>query len=258
YLQIYNQQRKESGFTVLAMSSYTYVDMTENWLRSIETLHIYPNITIIATDLAAYNELTKFSDSLSLIQAPTPRKPGDRSYTHFRWKYVLDLLQRNQDVLVSDVDTVWLENPFPYFWNRHDIFISWNPVSKRCPGLIFLRSTQNTIQFVTEFINRLSKEDSDTKVLNFMIDNQVIPTLTYSILDPLRFISGWFYFNDDWRTRHANVSPVVIHANGINMTSKDADWHDAKVKHLKKYGLWFNGNAKLTWEAGTASFVVAK
>ncbi len=253
------------GVTVLAISNCKYVDMTKNWLRSIETLHIFPNITILATDTDAYNELSKFN-ALKLKQvmlttsASESWRQNKRSFSHFKWEHVLDLLRQKQDVLVSDVDMVWLENPFPYFsHSQYDMFISWDPVCKMCPSMIFFRSTEATIHFVKVLTSRLSdkgdtnSDSSDTEIINFLIENKTVRKLKTHILDPTQFTSGHFYFNEDWRTFNSNLHPpVIVHANGINDTTKDI--HDVKVQHLKEYGLWYlPGKAKLTWAGGAAT-----
>ena len=249
----------QSGLTVLAMSSHYYTDLTINWLRSIETLHVYPNITVITTDDLAYDQLSSFLN-LHLIRTKITETPdvkrNHKSYANTKWRVVLDMLTHNQDVLISDVDMVWLENPFPYLSdNPYDMFISWDPMGKFCPGFMFLRSTPNTVEFVNKFITKLPNASSDTALLNSMISAKTVPQLQYQILDPYKFISGRYYFNEDWRTYHSDVTPVIVHSNGINISTKDSSsTHGVKIDLFKKHGLWYlNGNARLTWEAGTAS-----
>ena len=236
-----------SNTIVITMASKKYLDITENMLRSIATLHIGPNITIIAADEETY---THFSSNPSVHVVPPQQiqtvqdmswTNGTRSFVYTRYSYILDALCHNQDVLMADVDTVWLENPFPYLAQvNSDVVLQWNPEDHLCPGLAYYRSTKNTIQFLRKLIKKLKTRERDTVLINMLLNENVVPQLRYEIFEIRKFVSGLYYFDDDWRADNPDVRPIIVHADGINTFSRDtAYWHDLKVQFLKKYGLWF-------------------
>ena len=233
---------------VLATTNSVFLDFTRNWLESIRRLKRRPtNITIVTEDEATYKAMAKYPEVYRVKPSfllPSNKTlvfdtPEYKAFVNKRPKYILDLLERNHDVLFSDVDTVWLEDPFQYFTGDFDMFIQEDqpaPKLVHCAGFAFYRSTQNTINFVKQWIRRLEinkHKKPDQMVLNIMLREKVIRKhFKVKILDPKKFVSGRVYFDAEWRKNHTDVKPVFLHNNWII-------GHDVKVDRFKTLGFWF-------------------
>ncbi|XP_072032656.1 uncharacterized protein [Amphiura filiformis] len=232
---------------VLATTNSVFLDFTRNWLESIRRLKSRPkNITIVTEDEATYEALLEYPEVHRVKPAfmLPPNKtlvfdtPEYKAFVNKRPKYILDLLEHNHDVMFSDVDTVWLDDPFPYFTSDFDLFIQEDqprPKLVLCAGFAYFRSSDSTKDFVRQWIRRLelnNHKKPDQMVLNIMLREKAIKRLKYNILDTNKFVSGRFYFDEEWRKNNTDVKPVFLHNNWIV-------GHDIKVERFKKLGYWY-------------------
>ncbi|XP_072032622.1 uncharacterized protein [Amphiura filiformis] len=233
---------------VLTTTNSAFLDLTENWLYSIQSCGVWPNITVIAEDRAAYEALRKMkfnihvtlADQLSTADNLLFDTPEYKRFVNKRADYILALLHNGYDVLFSDVDTYWVKNPFPYFEEGYDIFTQADQLPPLpqvlCAGFVFYKATGQTLKFVRTWITRMAIKKQ--KLPDQVVLNQLIMKcmknkngVKVKVLDPNLFVSGQFYFNDDWRSKNPHVQPVMLHNNWVI-------GHDVKVQRFKKIGMW--------------------
>lgn len=232
---------------VLATTNSAFLDFTKNWLESIRRLEVRPkNITIVAEDELTYRSLANYTEVHRVkpdVVLPPDKKlefdsPAYKAFVNKRPKYILSLLEKGHDVLFSDVDTLWLQDPFKHFTGDYDIYIQEDqppPKMVLCAGFVYYRNTPTTIQFVKKWIKRLREtknEKPDQMILNIMIRYKAIKGLKLKILDRRKFLSGQHYFDEDWRRNNTDVVPVYVHNNWII-------GHDVKVERFKQLGHWY-------------------
>ncbi|XP_072044738.1 uncharacterized protein [Amphiura filiformis] len=233
---------------VLATANSAYLDFTENWIASMQDCGVWPNVTIIAEDEAAYQTLRnrKYlidihvtrADQLSSGENLVFDTPEYKRFVNKRAEYILSYLQSGYNVLFSDVDTYWVSNPFPYFEENYDIFIQLDQGPPKpqvlCAGFVFYRATKMTITFIETWIKRMETSNHtipDQQMLNRLIRNKSITDLKWKVMEPDTFVSGRDYFNDEWRLQNPHVKPVMLHNNWVI-------GHDVKVDRFKKLGFW--------------------
>src|SRR5690242_878923 len=80
--------------------------------------------------------------------------PEYHTMINARTKAVLQILRLGYSVLLSDVDSVWLRNPFPYLDTKNYDIIGQNDRSDEettlCGGFLLLNPTPATIDLWTE------------------------------------------------------------------------------------------------------------
>ncbi|XP_072032632.1 uncharacterized protein [Amphiura filiformis] len=235
---------------ILLTTNSAYLDVTDNWLESFRRIDFPANVTVIAEDSIAFKHLSNRTDvhvvqagNLSFGEGEFLFNSKDyKTLINKRPQYVLKFLTRGFNVLFSDVDTVLLANPFDYFDEAFDMFVAEDQRPPEptvvCAGFVYYRATNATIKLVKSWIENI-KESNDTQpdqiILNLMIRKRNIPkNIKIKYLDPDKFISGKYYFNDEWRKNNSEtiLNPVMVHNNWMI-------GHDKKVKRFRKHGLWF-------------------
>lgn len=121
-------------WSVLLSLSSDFVDMFENWLHFYHLLSLDMTVVLVAEDHATFIKYKDRSD----VETQCGRgcrefgeagfsydTPGYRGLVSHRAAYILQALQKYSSVIYSDVDTVWLADPRPFFTgNGTDIWMS--------------------------------------------------------------------------------------------------------------------------------------
>ena len=140
---------------------------------------------------------------------------------------MLSLLSEYENVLYTDVDTVWLQDPRPYFVGNYDFFaqldgvIDGRPYVKGylpyyCTGFLALRNTQSSFRLLQSWINELERKLTydqtvfNTKVHQLNINGKALP------MD--KFTCGVLYFEEMPESFRKNV--VLVHNNFITGIKK--------------------------------------
>jgi WD40 repeat protein len=139
---------------------------------------------------------------------------------------VNEILKDGWNVLWTDVDIVWLGDPYQHF-----IDVDLNIQSDDdgvCAGFFFIKHNQRSLDWmhrVVEYLNPLI--DDQISMRRMLADN---PQLEFNMLSRLYYPNGSAFF-DMKLPQRANVKPIVIHNNCII-------GHDPKVRRFQQYGLW--------------------
>ena len=145
------------------------------------------------------------------------QEPGFNSLTSRRSYYLLSVLKTHKNVIYTDIDTVWLSDPRPYFkgegdvdfWSQIDGAIDGFPYFKGfipyiCTGFLALKSTNKTMEMLTQWHvitsrNRAINQDQNVLqkiVFELSVNFRVLP-IKYFPFGKAYFAkgdgSGYFY-----------------------------------------------------------------
>ena len=136
--------------------------------------------------------------------------------------YMLSLLKDYENVLYSDIDTVWLQDPRPYLKGDYDFFAQLDGVIDGdsyvkgylpyfCTGFLAMRNTPGTIQLLKNWIFELEKELRQDQTLFNM---QVHKLNTNGRPLPMtKFPCGMLYFEEMPESVQNEV--VIVHNNFV-------------------------------------------
>eukprot|EP01041_Mallomonas_annulata_P007264 gene7264-14809_t len=180
-------------YRIVMTCSENYIAVVFNWLAHYHQICADRKVLYFIC-LDRYAEMTMKQYGMPCSQTQHMRVD---SLTHnklwvYRVKITRQLLEQGYDVLMSDADAIWLQNPFPYMNNfpLSDIISSRasfpDDVSNRlgatlCLGFIYIKSTNSTKVLWTDFANIMTKtraRPDDQKILNYIIrDNKIEYTI---------------------------------------------------------------------------------
>ena len=140
--------------------------------------------------------------------------------------YILSLLSEYKNVLYSDIDTVWLQDPRPYFIGDYDFFAQLDGVIDGdtyikgylpyyCTGFLALRNTQSSFKLLQSWIGELERKLRYDQTVFNMIVHQL--NINGKALSMDKFTCGVLYFEEMPQSLQKNV--VMVHNNfitGIN------------------------------------------
>lgn len=171
---------------------------------------------------------------------------------YFRTSTAQRVLELGYNVLIADIDTVWLQNPFLSIYDgaNDDVVVTFDD-SEVCGCFVYLNATSRTIQFwrdvttshlaiIAEYAQEKRERltdffESEQKILTRLILNDTYTSslgLRVSALPESDFPSGVTYF-----TKSIAVTPVVVHNNYIIGS-------EMKIMRFRLYGLWRDARVK--------------
>ena len=169
------------------------------------------------------------------------RSNGFNLLTSRRPFYLLTLIKLYDQIIYSDIDTIWVRDPRPYFkgneydfWAQIDGLIEGSPyfygyVPFICTGFLALRSTTKTLQMLQQWqnvtsTNRLLEQEQNTlQKVAFEL------SVNFGVLPIRHFPYGLAYFST--MRKEERKDAVVIHNNYIFGKAK-------KIQRFKDYHLW--------------------
>ena len=254
---------------ILLTVSYGYIDFFRNWLYYFRKLAI-GNYIVIAEDQITFDELFNNKDlqmkgrvlladdgnsvmnqlgsignATNALKYLTPEYIALMERRPYYIQTILALSDR-YDVLFTDADIIWLDDPLKYFTNESvSVFAladvrnhTMSTVGQACGGFWLLRNTDLTQAFITDWVDAMIEiSKSGKKSGNQPSFNRLLTKYTsehrdfiLSMLPLSEFASGELYFNEKgWREKHP--TPAVIH-NNFASTS------EVKIARFKKYDMW--------------------
>lgn len=165
---------------------------------------------------------------------------GSREYRNLiytRTEIVSKLLFAELNVLIVDIDSVWLKNPIDYLLTLPSFDIAGQVDGNRlCGGFLSLNGSSHRVQRlwkeVTEAYKGFSTVDSndiqstEQGILHQKLEKNFSDLHVIHLPSNL-FPSGKIYFTESYR----NMSPIIVHNNYIVGVQK-------KIARFKTYGLW--------------------
>jgi hypothetical protein len=158
--------------------------------------------------------------------------------THVKTTAILDALNANYSVLITDLDIVFLKDPFQHMTCEEcDIQIT-SDESDGNSGFYFVKNTDAARTLHAEAMAEyqqhpeLSNQKTLAIVINKMLKNNTLKLETLSLDD---FPNGYRYFEINhrmWRFDFPCASCVIVHNNWIV-------YNNAKTYRFKEHHLWF-------------------
>ncbi|XP_054770611.2 uncharacterized protein LOC129278489 [Lytechinus pictus] len=234
-------------FVILTSVNAEFVDIAENWLESLRRLGIRYNVTVVAEDKDTYKyfSIRANREFRVLYQKQyafnfTRRYGPVMMYQELirrRTVYIRTLLEQGHDVLLVDVDTVWIKNPLDLILGEYALYDMWLAEGYEnhmpCPCFMYMKSNSDVIAMVKEWVKRLENQrgrtlESDQVALTKVLP--LFPDIPIKRMSFEKFPTGKHYFDRAWLALHKN-EVYVAHGNHLGR-------HDGKKKKLKEFGLW--------------------
>ena len=249
----YVNSTSPNAFVIVTNTNEAFIEITDNWLASIHNLQLNYNITLICEDRKSYRYFSRRRSALfKVINTHKYNMTGKlqkkiNTYQQLirrRTIYVGDTLYTGLDVLLVDVDTVWLKNPIQDIrdsYNSYDLWIAQGQdEGVPCPCFMYMKSVPPVMSLVRRWTNRLIYKppnqamETDQNALQYVIQSSSGTTpLRILNLSKTKFPTGVDFFDPKWNK--INIDKVqVAHANHQGR-------EQAKIKKLKEYGLWLIG-----------------
>jgi hypothetical protein len=121
-------------YKIFTCIDYNYRRLGLNWAKSLERINV-KNYVIFSLDEKCHDFLT-----LKKIPSVLYKSEGINDFNKmglYRYKILLELLAKNEVVVYSDVDAIWLGNPIPNLINlKYDACMSVEKHKTACPASV--------------------------------------------------------------------------------------------------------------------------
>lgn len=159
----------------LVLTDSGYFRVFRNWLAHFER-HDLGNLLVVALDEESYADAQDLAKHV--IGAPWDRETN--SIWKMRAELIANILGCGYDVIHSDADAVWLQDPVAYTTNLNcDLAFSqgtvWPPdvheINKVvvCCGFFFARSSSATRSFFSSWLKAMTSDHDDQRAVNRII-----------------------------------------------------------------------------------------
>ena len=230
-----------------------YVDMFLNFAESAKnrnitnllpvTLSKYSNLQLTQRGYDNYydDSIVSISKQESSFMSGTFKKKGAMKFVSS-----LQLLKLGYSVLLLDLDTFFVKNPFNYFRCKDcDFEVQMNVPGKPqglCVGIVFFRATKAMKKFLFEMNSTLNKNPNlwdQALFLQMARDWQRLKKIKYNVLPFEQFPTGYeLYERIASMETYNRVEKSVIYHNNWSLGLKQ------KLNRAKELGIWlldYNG-----------------
>ena len=162
--------------------------------------------------------------------------------------YIRDLVSSGRDVLLVDIDAVWLKDPLIHVMDDYDQYDIWIAQGMTyvvpCPCFMYMKANPTVIQLSKDWISRIHYDKTLTKkerggknvtdqwaLRPLLEQGEANGTLSIKRLAKTYFPTGDLYAAPRWRMNHSHEI-AIAHANHQGR-------HDGKLAFLKMFNLWF-------------------
>jgi hypothetical protein len=238
-----SQKANQEKVIVLAgLIDGPYIDMAINLhISSIAPFKIC-NIIYISIDRTALKETQRYNMPVYFHNKNITNKSigawksgAFNEKSKIKLEIVLMVLKMGYTVLMTDLDMVFISNPFLDITCGADCDFAIQDNSNRPAntpkqvnsGFLFIKSNSRTIQLYEALVREagLSEDSDDQDVFNRVLDRQDIPGLHFVVLPRLKYCVGKFHLYKRCIVYHAN------YAIGVKL----------KIERLKNNKVWFQG-----------------
>ena len=133
-------------------------------------------------------------------------------------------MNEHSNIIYTDVDTIWLQDPRPYFNGNFDIFAQLDGIIDGvpyfegylpyfCSGFVAFRKTENAADLLQKWISDRKHENFEADQVSF---NKVVQMLKVRAkpLPMTKFSCGMIYF--DQMSQCMKNNAVMVHNNYIS------------------------------------------
>ncbi|XP_060603234.1 uncharacterized protein LOC132756235 [Ruditapes philippinarum] len=180
-----------------------YFDFFQNWIHFYNKLQLNFPLIVIAEDDDVFLKLHQLNAQSVFTLVRSWRNSlrsavvyGSKEFNELasgRPTYILTYLETGTNILYTDTDSVWLQDPFPYFQGPFDMWMQVDGPGNLCTGLMAIKSNNESIKLMRLWEAALKKRlDIDQTVFNQVFTNS---TIHLKPLDRNLFPSGNLYFD---------------------------------------------------------------
>jgi hypothetical protein len=180
---------EREGTICITLLSQEYLDVGAYWLHAMQRLNL-KNVLVIAGDDATQQALA--AHRIAVVRAYLEKDSLGESFRNivgFSWKglglatlklpVARFLLGQGYDVVVSDADALWLQNPFPHFHGIADVAFQRAvyfpaPIARlwgfaACTGFFYCRAKPATAQFLDYCLTQAWGVQDDQVAMNLAL-----------------------------------------------------------------------------------------
>eukprot|EP01062_Namystynia_karyoxenos_P072602 TRINITY_DN688_c0_g1_i3.p1 TRINITY_DN688_c0_g1~~TRINITY_DN688_c0_g1_i3.p1 ORF type:complete len:311 (+),score=83.77 TRINITY_DN688_c0_g1_i3:102-1034(+) len=258
---------ENANWTVLVtLNSGMYITWN-NWLMWYRRLGSPYRVQVFAEDGRVFDRLRK--DNFPEVTVTAPVKDNGDTVAAAAWGsagfnrlvtrragHILQVLREGKRIIYSDLDTIWLHDPVPYFRAPYDMWAQverdvypkepqWRPFY--CSGIIAALPTPNAIAVMEAWDKQMATQSAllDDQVPFNDVLHRREHVAAIDALPPHRFPNGLVYFYKEGAPRivararnthgqYDRSQAVIIHNNHAQGKGKQED----KIMRLKRHGLW--------------------
>lgn len=171
------ETNKRNNTIILVFADNKFRDVVLNWLLSVHRLDI-TNYVIVAWDKTLYKYLSDKGFPCHLSEFDNSKKEWDRKTTWLWWDRVRLVGEVNKlgvDVIHSDADAIWMQDPHSFFCESDADFIfsagttypSDVAVKQKfvfCTGLYASKANNTTTAVIEEVLPRIKADTGDCQI----------------------------------------------------------------------------------------------
>ena len=168
------------------------------------------------------------------------QNPGFNLLTNRRSWYLLKLLDLYENIIYTDIDTIWLGDPRKYLKGNLDIWVQIAGVIDGapyldgfipfiCTGFIVLHSSEKTKKLMLEWNHETRKNQAVMQDQNVFQKVVFDRSIDFGVLPMKYFPCGRDYF--ELMSEESRKEVVLIHNNFIV-------GRDKKIQRFKEFSLW--------------------
>ncbi|KAK8807380.1 hypothetical protein WA158_004139 [Blastocystis sp. Blastoise] len=230
---------------LLVFATRSYYEVLMIFVESSLKPFNIENYLVISGDQQLHDKLlshhTHSIVSPYLLRNDTNAVYGSSNLIHImenRIKTIIMFLEEGYNVLMSDLDILYFDNPFLYINRTYEASMSIEedlPFRSVNGGFFYLRSTSSTIRLMFQVLYNMKQDDVDDQLaLNMALKNFVQKKrITWQPLDLWRFQDGrtFFFTNRYIFDAHKCKTCIIAHNNWII-------GNDAKIYRMKELGIY--------------------
>lgn len=248
-------------YSIISFVDSRYLEIGQNWVMAMKRLGLSDRLLVVALDAASQSAL----QSMGVATLLRAMEPGDRGalWVH-RLRVLNELLADGMDIVHSDADAVWLQNPLPEWFDTDceilftqgtywpaEVFETRRFVA--CCGCYLIKNTQASRVFLREALRRCEILRDDQIAMNLMLPRDI---QSWQIQAPyeIQHQSWWITCSPSiMRTKaHGLTIGILPHAEYPRLMLGSTDQSRIKIAHplsaqgvgpvaamLKSHALWY-------------------
>jgi len=227
-------EHSAAPWVVFVTVSAGFDDMFRNWLHWYRQLNLDSKVVVFAEDKITFDKYSgvKGLDIWNLVNGNGPVSALDyntllyKKIVSRRSSYLLRLFDVYSHIIYSDIDTVWLRDPRPYFAGDYDLWAQLDAPGYVCTGFMALRKSNDVLELLRLWNNVLIRKNQlNQPVFNILLNAS---SVKYTGLSSVHFPSGKVL----WQNITAKIQQVVVVHNNYIIGKQ------SKILRFKASQLW--------------------
>ncbi|XP_076434844.1 uncharacterized protein LOC143274802 [Babylonia areolata] len=257
-LEVAKEMHRQHGVVLFTMINDAFLDFAASWCCNTASFdHVHRHVLFLTTDLRTGQRLQSLWPEVTVAVVSSPQFLGAMAYSRAgyvrlmveRTRFLLRLLESGVQLLLFEVDMVWLRNPLPLVLARQSegdiVGTRVSDRSKTCGCFLLLNPTPTTVKFWQELTRMMDKlydkiktYQKHAEVSEGENDQEFLSNLARKNFAGVKIVhlpaetfpdGKWYTLPEKQRQKSR---PVLIHNNWIIGT-------EAKRQRAKHFRQWF-------------------